>query len=580
MSDDHDKDSDFEEIGYDDLESEVEKSLEGAGSDDESGAGKQRFVVEFPKSFPNEGEEPCRKKSRSDQSSNASSSFLPVNRLSALGIESESGSWSRVDPSMCASSSSFTCGENSSSVISGFDVLSINGGSMRRCRRCSFLNEEKCGICVGCGTALVANPCPGIDEQIARNLAAKEEQLAFQILQQEERARESLAEQPLLEQAQLLVKDVINCVSTYRGHGICSVPEANLVILALRLIEFVRTQGCGVSVVYHFASKLQWRFHQVRKEGLGSHARVSTNVEAALKWNGNDIPRRSNGTKQLRSIPEEELTFASEDRDFFSPKQAPNDVDHLGWICAVAIGGVAVVPSSKIVNVTDNVGAVVEILSQPAQSLPLVCFDASSRKDTDIKSLFTGLSRIFNDFFPTNWLPVEEPPISNEDICAFLPVAQKPKTGGSEAEEIDLAFNAALESESEASDVEGKLDDEIVEEMFGSGAAENRKAGASAGPEKADPSLAQTLSPSNSEKNKNSEAGVAIFMKDVVCVEPDLVGKVVAIEVGRWKGQVGTITDVFGANVRVRLQNQRHTIDYSRECVCVWTEEQTKELDA
>jgi hypothetical protein len=62
----------------------------------------------------------------------------------------------------------------SASVISSFDLLSINGSTLRVCKRCSYANPPSTLTCHVCFAALVKNPCLNVDEQIARNLQRKE----------------------------------------------------------------------------------------------------------------------------------------------------------------------------------------------------------------------------------------------------------------------------------------------------------------------------------------------------------------------------------------------------------------------
>ena len=83
-----------------------------------------------------------------------------------------------------------------SSVISNFDILSLSGRVVRRCKGCSYHNSENATTCVKCYLALVANPSLDIDLQIAMHLAQKEEEEARKKLQRIEKKRKTLSSAP------------------------------------------------------------------------------------------------------------------------------------------------------------------------------------------------------------------------------------------------------------------------------------------------------------------------------------------------------------------------------------------------
>ncbi|KAL7572651.1 hypothetical protein ACA910_010398 [Epithemia clementina (nom. ined.)] len=195
-----------------------------------------------------------------EQDSTTSSSFVPVRRLGDLGIRQsdnsnnnnntsprktktrrrsassyslaasslssqQEASYSFVTKASNATSSwSYLYNDNdkdndsitttASSILSGFDMLDINGQTVRVCPLDRYRNAIVDGssaaptICQGCGAALVANPCPDVDYQIAWHLQQKEEREALVQLQVAESKRQRWHERPLLEQADALVQEL------------------------------------------------------------------------------------------------------------------------------------------------------------------------------------------------------------------------------------------------------------------------------------------------------------------------------------------------------------------------------------
>ena len=156
--------SDFEQVSLGGIESEAEH-------EDTKEDVKESVYVELPPALLHQQKKRQTSTTLSDLSSVASS-FIPVKKMSALDIASKASdydedSWSNLDNSNSGQSvssgwSTFPSDvstSSASSTISGFDLLSINGSSLRTCNRCSHCNAEGSGICMGCGVALLANPC-------------------------------------------------------------------------------------------------------------------------------------------------------------------------------------------------------------------------------------------------------------------------------------------------------------------------------------------------------------------------------------------------------------------------------------
>ncbi|KAL7572659.1 hypothetical protein ACA910_010404 [Epithemia clementina (nom. ined.)] len=182
-----------------------------------------------------------------EDSTTSSSSFVPVHGMGALGVQngdknttspktktrprSDSDSLassflSQEEASVASNATSAGCSylyndkdnesitTTASSILSGFDMLDINGQTVRICPLDGYRNVVMDGssaapaICQGCGAALVANPCPNVDYQIALHLQQKEEREALVQLQVAESKRQRLHERPLLEQADALVQEL------------------------------------------------------------------------------------------------------------------------------------------------------------------------------------------------------------------------------------------------------------------------------------------------------------------------------------------------------------------------------------
>ena len=186
--------SDFDEISFSDCEW---GNAGGATGDDSS-----TVLVELP---PELHDSISSARSNTSDQSSVASSFVPVQQMRGLTLHSKGNlksddsadkdSWSHLgsvtrntDASLMGHevrslspswATNTTATVASSSIISGFDVLSLNGSSHRQCRRCTFLNNKENTLCFVCDNALVANPCLDVDQQIALNLQRKEEQDVF-----------------------------------------------------------------------------------------------------------------------------------------------------------------------------------------------------------------------------------------------------------------------------------------------------------------------------------------------------------------------------------------------------------------
>jgi hypothetical protein len=321
-----------------------------------------------------------------------------------------------------------------SSTISGFDIISLSGATERRCNRCSFLNGLDDGVCGACGVALVANPCMDTDDQIAKNLQLKEEAFAFASLQADQKKRKSLAQLPILARSQVLASDVVDFVKNYEDRGFRSLSEASLVVLASRFIDCADAcmmTGGKVSLAYHFSEKHDGRMTQIRQDGLGPYANVSTHMEAAYTHPNqrSRLTKNSLNSSSLPSIPESDTI-----------KVESFETDHLGWIVVTtedvsSIGFPA--QGGKTIRVSSDF-AVVQTLTTSNESLPLVCFGTSLRNDDMVRRLWNGLYQICIDFFQDNETFLEQQEIERMIAASSPRKKPRPAEGGQKDEEEGL----------------------------------------------------------------------------------------------------------------------------------------------
>jgi len=272
----------------------------------------------------------------------------------------------------------------SSSVLSNFDLLNIDGSSLRRCKRCTFDNVADAGWCESCGVALVANPCLSMDYEIALGLKRKfdEEELAYVRSIEEQRkpvSSESLFQRAeslrddLHDFAQAIQRDFARSGSTLGPLGLNSLVFPTLVDILMLSCPFISQANASqdpVALAYLFDKKQN--VEHILKNGFDATLSVTQNMDAAFNLEHNS----------LAPIKEDE-----EDEG----------------VCADLVGFiVAITNYSKASEHSVQVGsgrATIISLSNTADVLPLVSFDAATRKHDIIRRLLNGFSRILNDFF-------------------------------------------------------------------------------------------------------------------------------------------------------------------------------------
>ena len=428
--------SDFEGIGFSDCES-------GATGEDSS-----NVLVQLPPELHNFSSA----RSNTSGQSSVASSFVPVQQMSGLAIhsrgnlksdDSDKDSWSHLGSTTrdadtssmgheARSLSSWATGPASvagSSIVSGFEILSLNGSSHRRCRRCTFLNNEESTFCLACGIALVANPCLDMDQQIAINLQRKEEEAAFETLRCEEKKRKTLYQRTIFGQASILATDVQARVDTAKCRGVATFSIPDLTLHASRFInhwlhqqnEILQQQNAQqrptVYLTYHFSSI---GFNQVRVLGLRNFGFVSENMQAAY----------SNGLEQvLPSQQQVETAVLPRSPALYTIPEVENaeivdGTDKLGWIVAT-IGGGERPRSAKSVRVSSGT-AQITAFDFALTCFPLVAFDASLREDDVIRRLRNGLSQVCQYFFDDLLAPDNYNELPYEQSCEPSP-SKKPK---------------------------------------------------------------------------------------------------------------------------------------------------------
>eukprot|EP00523_Entomoneis_sp_CCMP467_P007787 CAMPEP_0168742258 /NCGR_PEP_ID=MMETSP0724-20121128/12942_1 /TAXON_ID=265536 /ORGANISM="Amphiprora sp., Strain CCMP467" /LENGTH=829 /DNA_ID=CAMNT_0008789799 /DNA_START=34 /DNA_END=2523 /DNA_ORIENTATION=- len=399
------------------------------------------------------------------------SSFIPVNRLSALGITASASvassvsDWTQVNtgtpPSVTSNvtqskasaqtssgsldDSSYsnwskrdppTVSDDACSLISGFDMLDIDGRSIRKCHCCEFENEEDATFCKGCARALVNNPCPEVDAQIQINLSHKEERHALEELRIKERKRSLMRTWPLLDQARTLATEVhqtkVGRANFAVGHR--WVPETDLVLLGARFLECAQQRAKNqaakpIRLGYCFTSKNHGRISHIEKWGMGSPTYVLDSVQQAFGYYGEYLSKHEDG---LFPIQEEEQKGYGDERDAALkalPLKKPAAKEKMcdpsacvGWI-------VAVTPGTQGYNWSfskNDESAHGHYWSTPSRNgsssqtynlctvsgedatLPLICFDASIRNDKETTTLFNALEQRCLDLFHDMALPVHD----------------------------------------------------------------------------------------------------------------------------------------------------------------------------
>ena len=300
---------------------------------------------------------------------------------------------------------------SASSVISGFDMLDLNGESVRKCHACRFNNKPDAGICQGCGRALVANPNIFMDQELQASLMQKEERALLYDL----RKRQMMHESSIKDQSDIGAKDVHQSVRYTTGF--MPVPKINLRMAMDRFLHFANHQKDEESKVrlgFVFTTKKPGQIKRVQMAGFETGKQGLPVFHSSDEAYGYWVDYQSGGKQghQLYAITEDDANSFMAD-----------PMHCVGWI-------VALFPGKKhtfnpVQTYRDgHVLECVPSLHCPGQvynsctlyhgdaCIPLVCFDAELRKERDFVITLRSLQQTFLDF-------MEDIHISAESIESY-----------------------------------------------------------------------------------------------------------------------------------------------------------------
>jgi len=369
------------------------------------------------------------------QDGSTTSSFSMVRRVGELNLGQVDSSFSGSESCVSGPSSSATthnttttyaysrCASNTSgestegvassgaSLTSEFDILTLSGKTVKRCRNCKFHNNTEAILCLVCGLALVANPNLSMDEQIAVHLQQKEEEAAAAYLQEEENKKKRIMDDPIYSAAAVLGKDIRDLVSsgkafdtvqTFATRGYECLEENDQTSLAMKFIDTSRElRFPKVSFAYKVSSKKALKrivaegFAAISPRRFGGeeangYVHVSHTLKGAIETFRRDGEALHGRHDTLFPIPEH-----STER---------NISDSLGWIVAISE---CVLPSAESarppfagLEEARHAGcAMPKMVPSSGRVLPLICFDTNSVDGADVDLLLEGLEEIFQSFF-------------------------------------------------------------------------------------------------------------------------------------------------------------------------------------
>jgi hypothetical protein len=320
--------------------------------------------------------------------SSSFNSFSVVEKIGGLTVQSHAGSAvsSYVD---VASNASFS-GQTLGSLVSNFEVISLaSGETVLHCKRCSSRHPLGAAICNICYMALCANPCQGMDEQIALALQRQEEDIARVELDKRERKFQNLKDESPFNQAKFLTEEVVTYLKGKKYLNLRVLPEVDLMLLALGFITNATEtiSQPSVSIAYKITNQSEW--DKIRLNGFGEDKMVkvaSVTVKDAIGLKEETKIRRDNFFDTKKANPQLS-TFLDSIPEGDSVQEL---LEHL-WILVIVEDSLAC--KSKVISTNSR------ILGS-GQVLPLVCFDAhqSDGRSEAIGQLAHGLLQICCDF--------------------------------------------------------------------------------------------------------------------------------------------------------------------------------------
>lgn len=235
-----------------------------------------------------------------------------------------------------------------------------------------------------------------IDHQIALNLKRKFEQEDLALLRKSEAERYTWSEQSLFQRTTILQQEISTFVNGIKKgmrntdimHGIACPIGADLCSLVSQFIKRADVSEDYIKLVYVFTNKEA--SGSILKRGFAGSVKFSENTEVALSQRDSFAWKFRNTTNYS---PSTLTTIHEADNNFVTTK--------IGFLAAVVDWDGAPCRSYK----APSGNATLTHMEGSGNILPLVCFDASMRKNDIIRRLVNGFSRILNDFFHS--LPVD-----------------------------------------------------------------------------------------------------------------------------------------------------------------------------
>jgi hypothetical protein len=322
-------------------------------------------------------------------SSSSFNSFSVVENIGGLTAQSHAGS-SVSSYVNVASNASFS-GQTLGSLVSNFEVISLaSGETVPHCKRCFSRHPLGAAICSICYMALCANPCQGMDEQIALALQRQEEDIARVELDKRERQFQNLKDESPFNQAKFLTKELVIHLKGKKYLNLRVLPEVDLMFLALGFITNATEtiSQPSVSIAYKITNQSEW--NNIRLNGFGGDERVKVvcmTVKDAIELK-EETKNRGDAFFDTKEANPQSSTVLDSIPEGDSVEEPLENL----WILIIVEDSLAY--KSKVISTN------LRILGSGNQVLPLACFDShqSDGRSDAIGQLAHGLLQICCDF--------------------------------------------------------------------------------------------------------------------------------------------------------------------------------------
>lgn len=346
-------------------------------SDSEPSDSSVKVHVELPPAcvLPNQGSTSKSLKT----SSNSTESFSIIDGINALGVQSQTGS---SFSSYAQLSSNESC--VGSSICGQFDVISLSSGEVFfRCKKCQGRHPEGTPICTACGLPQLANPCVEIDSQIALAQQQRENKMALEALEFEERELQNLANESLFNKATFLARKLMIQLEAHQWiiqdlHEMDLVNRVNLFLdQAYALFADASARGANLNLASGYVVMYQAEDVSVRLHGFRSDMNV--HISRALT---DAVKRGPQKTSNEMHYPSTRLSPISENALMQKP---------LTSMCIVFAVGSSL----------DFGGRKVDLLVRGGTVMPLAWLqtDDLEGKSDEIESLTKVLFQVIDDTF-------------------------------------------------------------------------------------------------------------------------------------------------------------------------------------